>query len=255
MHARVRFGANRSGRATGVLRRGIDHGLDAPEAGRLSARPVPTGGPGPPPVAETGLVPLGLRARRDGFVYVPERYRPDVPAPLSVKFHGAGGDGRAGIGPFVASADELGLLLLGTDARGATWDVIRGGYGDDVAFLDEALAAVFQAFAVDAGRLSIQGFSDGASYALSIGLTNGDLFRRIVAFSPGFMVPGVRHGQPEVFVSHGVDDRVLPIDRCSRRLVGQLRSEGYTVEYHEFDGGHTVPYDVAAEAEVWATRP
>lgn len=31
------------------------------------------------------------------------------------------------------------------------------------------------------------GFSDGASYALSLGLPNGNLFSHIVAFSPGFM--------------------------------------------------------------------
>ena len=234
--------------------RGIDRGLDAPGAGRLAARPAPAGTPGPPPIGETGLVPLGLGTKRDGFVYVPETYRADVPAPLSVKLHGAGGDGRAGIGPFVASADELGLLLLGIDARGSTWDVIRGRYGDDVAFLDEALAVVFQAFAVDPARVSIQGFSDGASYALSVGLTNGDLFGRIVAFSPGFMVPGVRRGRPEVYVTHGVADQVLPIDGCSRRLVPELRREGYAVEYHEFDGGHTVPRDLAAEAERWAAR-
>ncbi len=34
---------------------------------------------------------------------------------------------------------------------------------------------------------SPQGFSDGASYALSLGVPNGDLFTHIVAFSPGFM--------------------------------------------------------------------
>jgi predicted esterase len=169
-------------------------------------------------------------------------------------FHGAGGDGEAGLGPFLASADELGLLLLGVDARGATWDVIRGAFGDDVAFLDEALGNVFQAFAVDPAHISAAGFSDGASYALSIGLINGDLFGRIVAFSPGFMVPGARRGRPEIFVTHGVDDRVLPIDRCSRRLVPQLLAEGYTVDYREFSGGHTVPHDLAAEAGAWIVR-
>jgi predicted esterase len=40
------------------------------------------------------------------------------------------------------------------------------------------------------------GFSDGASYALSLGLANGDLFTHVLGFSPGFMrVP--RHvGRP-----------------------------------------------------------
>ena len=38
------------------------------------------------------------------------------------------------------------------------------------------------------------GFSDGASYALSLGAANGDLFTHIAAFSPGFMRPPVSVG-------------------------------------------------------------
>jgi predicted esterase len=54
-----------------------------------------------------------------------------------------------------------------------------------------------------------------------------------------------------MFVSHGVHDRVLPIDRCSRRLVPGLRRTGYEVTYEEFDGGHLVPADVASRAAAW----
>ncbi len=57
----------------------------------------------------------------------------------------------------------------------------------------------------------MEGFSDGASYALSIGLTNGDLFTHVVAFSPGFASPVTYTGKPPVFVSHGTHDEVLPI--------------------------------------------
>ena len=122
--------------------------------------------------------------------------------------------------------------------------MIRGGYGPDVAFLDEALTAVFARFAV--GPVAVSGFSDGASYALSIGLANGDLFGHVLAWSPGFLAPSDRVGSPRVFVSHGTDDRVLPIDRCSRRLVPVLRADGYDVRYDEFEGGHVVPREVLA---------
>ena len=200
-------------------------------------------------------MPLGLGGSRDGVLYVPATYRAGVAAPLSVKLHGAGGDGRGGLRPFLPLADAAGMLLLGIDARGPTWDVIRGGFGPDVAFLDEALAQVFEGFSVDPARISIEGFSDGASYALSVGLTNGDLFSSIVAFSPGFMSPADLRGRPGIFVSHGLRDNVLPIDRCSRRIVPQLRDAGYSVEYREFSGGHTVPADIAADAEAWASSP
>jgi phospholipase/carboxylesterase len=35
--------------------------------------------------------------------------------------------------------------------------------------------------------VALGGFSDGASYALSLDLTNGDLFASLIAFSPGFI--------------------------------------------------------------------
>ena len=38
---------------------------------------------------------------------------------------------------------------------------------------------------------------------LSLGLINGDFFKSIVAFSPGFVISGDLHGQPRIFISHG----------------------------------------------------
>jgi phospholipase/carboxylesterase len=238
-----------------MLQRHDVGGSRSGDHGRLSSRPVSADAQEPGLARPSGLAPLGLGDRRDGVLYVPRTYRPGVAAPLSVKLHGAGGDGSAGLRPFLPLADASGALLLGIDARGPTWDVIQGGFGPDIAFLDRALERVFGRFSVDPARVSIEGFSDGASYALSVGLTNGDLFSRIVAFSPGFMAPGERRGRPGIFVSHGVGDNVLPIDRCSRRIVPRLRGDGYTVDYREFSGGHTVPYSIARDAEAWVTGP
>jgi phospholipase/carboxylesterase len=101
---------------------------------------------------------------------------------------------------------------------------------------------------VDPERVAVGGFSDGASYALSIGLNNGGLFRHVLAFSPGFAAPTRHEGRPRVFVSHGVDDRVLPIDPCSRRLVPMLRGGGLRRGLREFDGGHVVPPEMISAA-------
>jgi phospholipase/carboxylesterase len=106
---------------------------------------------------------------------------------------------------------------------------------------------------VDPGRLAVGGFSDGASYALSLGVDNGDLFSHVLAFSPGFMAPTRRAGSPRFFVSHGTRDGVLPIERCSRRIVPQLERMGYEVTYREFEGGHTVLPEIALEAVGWFT--
>lgn len=213
--------------------------------GRLTAR---TGAPreeGP-----IGLHPLGLGGDRDGLIFVPDGYRADQPAPLVLMLHGAGGDARGGLRPLHDLANEAGLVLLAVDSRGKTWDVAIGGYGPDVVFVDRALKQTFARYAVDGSRIAVEGFSDGASYAVSLGITNGDLFTDVMAFSPGFCWPGDEVGKPRLFVSHGVYDDVLPIDQCSRRIVPRLRRAGYDVQYREFEGGHAYPPEIVQEALV-----
>lgn len=73
----------------------------------------------------------------------------------------------------------------------------------------------------------------------------------LIAFSPGFMAPATRRGKPQVFVSHGTRDGVLPIERCSRRIVPQLDHAGYRVRYREFEGGHVVPPEIGHRAVRW----
>jgi phospholipase/carboxylesterase len=220
--------------------------------GRLLARPLSLH---EPPTAP-GLHALGLAGAdgRDGLLYVPAGYDATRPAPFALLLHGASHDADTVLAPLLPWADAAGLLLLAPDARQFTWDVVMGGYGPDVLFIDQALAHIFARYAIDTSRLAIGGFSDGASYALSLGLTNGDLFTHIIAFSPGFMAPGERRGQPRIFVAHGVHDQILPINQCGRRVVRVLQRTGYDVDYHEFDGPHTVPAEIASGAVTWLTR-
>ncbi|HEX8569683.1 MAG TPA: hypothetical protein VF699_07140 [Caulobacteraceae bacterium] len=154
--------------------------------------------------------------------------------------HGAGGSAGSSIPLLVAQAEAHDFLVLAPESRKATWDVISDrDYGPDVDYIDAALEHVFKRFAVS--KVAVAGFSDGASYALSLGLANGDLFSGVLAFSPGFTAPDPIVGRPSVFISHGDDDRVLPIARCGRPIAERLRRAGYDVDYREFDGGHTVP--------------
>jgi len=213
--------------------------------GLLHARPGASPAATPP---RRGLLPLGMGGKRDGVLYVPASYDPAHASPLLLWFHGAGGDGRQLVDALAETAEAKACLVVSPDSRGRTWDMILGGYGPDVAFIDGALAQVFETHAVDPGRLAVGGFSDGASYALSIGLINGTLFGDVLAFSPGFAMAIEAHGFPRIFISHGVHDRVLPIDPCSRRLVPALRNGGYAVDYREFDGGHVVPPEMIAAA-------
>jgi phospholipase/carboxylesterase len=215
---------------------------------RLAFRPVDGRGP-----SEGVDEPLGLDRGgplgRDGVLYVPDTVssRP----PLLVFLHGAGGSGRRELRLAYAAADRYGVVVAAPDSRAPTWDMIAGGYGPDVAFIDHMLNALVDRVDFDGSKLAVGGVSDGASYALSLGLTNGDVFGAIIAFSPGFAAPTGRNGTPRVFVSHGTADTVLPIDMCSRRIVPSLAEAGCHVTYAEFDGGHTVPPEIADRGLRW----
>ena len=195
--------------------------------------------------------PLGLGGERDGVLYVPDTAEPG--APLLVFLHGATGSGRGHMRAVLAAVDRYGVILVAPDSRsGGTWDLItQSRFGPDVAFLDQVLDAVVDRVDADTARLALGGVSDGASYALSVGLSNGDVFSTVIAFSPGFLAVPETVGRPRLFISHGTADPILPIDGCSRSFVPVLRDAGYDVMFREFDGGHTVPPEISDQGVRW----
>ena len=212
--------------------------------GRLTARPVSGGAT----TLQSGA--LGLGGDRDGVIQMPSAPVAGK-VPLLVFLHGAGQSGAGMMRRIGPAADRAGVAVFAPDSRGTTWDAIREGFGDDVAFLNRALEHVFRQLNVDPARVAIGGFSDGASYAISLGLANGDLFPRVAAFSPGFVISAEPHGRPRFFVSHGTADQILPIDQCSRVIVPKLRSMGFDVTFREFEGRHEMPPDIAADGLRW----
>jgi len=208
---------------------------------------------GPPPASPPELA-AGVHALADlfgasseGLLFVPPAVGPANP--LLVFFHGAGGAAASSLPLVRAAAEQHECLVLLPTSVGRTWDFLVNGWGPDVERLDAALQAVLDSVAVS--RLAFGGFSDGASYALSIGLANGGLAPTLLAFSPGFAAPPVRVGRPRIWISHGTEDAVLPIDRCARPLVRTLTAADYEVEYQEFAGPHVVPPPTVDQEMRW----
>lgn len=219
----------------------------AASQGRITARPRPVAlAPAP------GFSALSIGSgERDGTLFIP-RAAASGPVPLVVLLHGAGGSAQGIRRRIFGTSDSIDFALLVPDSRGPTWDAIRRDYGPDVAFIDSALKVVFSRVAIDPRRVIISGFSDGASYALGLARVNGDLFTHVVAFSPGFVTAGSPTGKPEVFITHGDDDPILPFEATSGRIVPALRRSGYNVTLRQFVGGHTIPPDLVKDALRWA---
>lgn len=141
-------------------------------------------------------------------------------------------------------------MILAPGADGNTWDV----GGGDTAFLGRALERAVARCPIDPRRVAVGGFSEGATLALTLGHANGDLFRAIVALSPGGVLPENWVGKPRVFVAHGRLDDVLPLERTSGRIVPALRDAGYRVTFRTFDDGHRAPLAISTAAVRWLVR-
>jgi len=212
-------------------------------AGRLTARP---------PTRADSLGPglHQLELQRDTLLYIPMR----ATGAFALLLHGANGQPERVLDRFRDVADESGVILLAPKSRDATWDAIHGNFAIDLPFLGAALTAAFARCNVDRAHLAVAGFSDGATLAVALGLANGDLFSHVIAFSPGFLIPLRRVGAARFFLSHGTADPILPIDHASRAIARDLRRAHLDVLLREFDGGHTVPPNIAQEAFAWLTR-
>jgi phospholipase/carboxylesterase len=184
---------------------------------------------------------LGLSDdERDATLYVPKRYKHGAPIPILVMLHGfaGSGDGSRHLFPL---AEEFGVVILAPESRDITWGKARPGFDDDVHFLGPAYRHVAGILDLDTSRVALGGVSDGAGYALGMGLAYGDAFKHIMVFAGGLMRPFRRQGKPRLFFAHGVEDVQMPIEITTRRFVPQLKSEGYNVTYREYQGGHRVP--------------
>jgi phospholipase/carboxylesterase len=200
-----------------------------------------------------GRYDLKLDNVRDGTAYVPQGYKAGVPTPLLIWLHGAGGQGNISTN-LAAMADEFGVLVLAPDSREWTWDAILGRWGPDVEFLQLALKQTLGRYTVDRQRLWLGGFSDGASYSLSLGISYGDVFRKVFAGAPGVMQPIEANGKPPIFIAHGRQDPTRPIDETSRKFLPKLKALEYDVTYREYEGRHTLPPEILREVFEWLMR-
>jgi predicted esterase len=181
--------------------------------------------------------------------------------PLLVLLHGAGHEQTTMVEHFEAEADMRGLVLLAPDSAGETWDVVetakeppspdsplanrlshRFVSSRDEKRVDAAIASLMKIVPLDRARTVLAGFSDGATFALAMGLSSAEHFAAVIAWSPGIAIRDVSPARGRrVFVSHGRQDPILKFDVTCGEIVPLLQGEGADVTFLPFDGGHDAP--------------
>jgi phospholipase/carboxylesterase len=209
--------------------------------------------PGMPPMhapLPPGRHELEFDEGRNAVLVVPDELDTTAPVPLFVMFHGAGGEANRVLPHLVRHARARRFLLLVPQSMYPTWDIVIGGHGPDLERLQAALARVATHFAIDPQRLAFAGFSDGGSYALSTGITNGDIASHVIALSAGFMNTFSQNGAPKVFIAHGRSDSQLSLEATATPHAKRLLDAGYDLTLLPFDGDHViVPWVVERAVE------
>src|SRR5688572_218819 len=199
-----------------------------------------------------GQTRLGLSDDlRDGTLYVPKSYQPGTAMPLLIMLHGFSGWGDNQKSLF-GLAEELGFIVITPESRDITWGKEAPGFDQDVRYIGAAFRHVGGLVNIDFDHVALGGQSDGAGYALTMGLAYGDTFNHLIVLAGGGLIEPIRRkGQPKIFIAHGVKDSTMPIDPSARKNVAQLKKDGYDVTYREHPGGHGTPRDIVRESMEW----
>jgi phospholipase/carboxylesterase len=216
----------------------------------------------PPAPAAPAHRSRGLRFPDGTIAYIPASASPNPP--LLVLLHGAGHRELELVRHFAAEADARGIVLLAPSAHGVTWDTVaiaeeppsrysalansmamRFSSSRDAERVEADIAALAKFVPVDRSKTVLAGFSDGATFALALGMSRAHDFAAVIAWSPGIAIRAANPAKGRrVLVSHGRQDPLLRYDITCGEIVPLVQSEGGLVSFVPFQGVHEVPESV-----------
>jgi phospholipase/carboxylesterase len=190
--------------------------------------------------AAGGLVTISNGPTR-GYLLLPD-VEPTRTYPLLTVLHGAGRQDELLVRAYADEPAERQAIFFIPRSTYPTWDILVGEERPDLDFLEHAYAEIYRRVPVDHARQALIGYSDGASYALSIGLSNPRLFSAVMGWAAGFVVfdptgVGADDPRPRILLEHGTHDPVFPFEQIAMRNCAILRRLGYEVELRVDEGG------------------
>ena len=113
---------------------------------------------------------------------------------------------------------------------------------------------------IPASRIVLAGFSQGGAIVLQAALRYPERLAGVLALSTylplAAKLAGERHAANAalpIFMAHGLEDSMVPVD-YSRKVVGQLKEQGYQPVYQEYAMGHEVNEALLAKLTGWVAR-
>lgn len=157
--------------------------------------------------------------------------------------------------PLVRGPDSFSWFPVEFTAQGPVHD-IAAAEASRVRIV-EFVRALKSDSAIDAERITLLGFSQGAILSEAIALTEPEVIDGAVLIS-GRTLPELKavagaKKRPRVLVLHGTRDTVLPYENgVTTNEV--LASGGYEVEFKSFDAAHEVTEQMVEAMRAWLSR-
>ncbi len=204
----------------------------------------------------TGFVSVEHGESR-GILLVPDEIDAERGYPLVTVLHGAGRQDEQLAKAFRDEPEKRQALFFIPRSRLQTWDLIASSERHDLDFLEWAYDLIYRRYPIDPLRQALLGYSDGASYGLSVGLSNPHIFSAVMGWAAGFRVieeslvdPQAR--KPRILLEHGTHDQIFPFTQIALPLREGLELAGYRVEFRVDQGGRHWPSgDFQPEALEW----
>ena len=228
-----------------------------------------------------GWVWLEQREQR-AALFTPDEIDPGSRYPLVTVLHGAGRQDEMLIKGWKHEAEQRQAFILIPRSFYMTWDLIAMGLqgaagpspeGDtlpsdrpDLDFLEYAYDLIYRRYPIDAERQALVGYSDGASYAVSVGLANPHIYRAVMAWAAGFLALDERVAaedvpRPHVYVEYGTHDELFPFEQVALGMKKQLEDLGCDLVFNVDEGGRHWPSSTFQEealdwffSEPWQPR-
>jgi phospholipase/carboxylesterase len=196
----------------------------------------------PSPLGEVRLE----QGESSAVLLTPSALEPGKHYPLFTVLHGAGRQDAMLTKACKGEPDRRDAFFLIPRSVDPTWDLIVGGEGKDLDFLAYAYGVIYRNYPIDPERQAVIGYSDGASYGLSLALSNPRIFDAALCWAAGFVMldreAATREDpKPSIYLEYGTHDELFPFERIALPIKENLLRAGYSLEFSVDEGGRHWP--------------
>ena len=199
---------------------------------------------------ETGWVRLEQGAG-SAILLTPRDIDPERLYPLFTVLHGAGRQDEMLAKGYRDEPDKRQAFFLIPRSVLPTWDLIASPERPDLDFLEYAYDQLYRRYPIDPLQQVLIGYSDGASYGLSVGLCNSTMFSALLLWAAGFVVldpptgerfrNGISEPCPRIYLEYGTHDELFDFETVALPLRDNLRKLGLDVAFSVDEGGRHWP--------------